>query len=114
MWSIGCIFCEMATGSVMFPGDSEIDTIFKIFKKFGTPSEADWPDLSSLPDFKPSFPKFPRKQWSEIRNMVAQVGPDGTALADELLQYDPAKRISAKRALLHPYLASAAVTSNDA
>lgn len=33
MWSVGCIFAEMVMqGSPLFPGDSEIDQIFKIFK----------------------------------------------------------------------------------
>ena len=30
--SCGCILSEMATGQALFPGDSEIDTIFKIFQ----------------------------------------------------------------------------------
>ena len=33
MWSVGCIFAEMVRrGHPLFPGDSEIDQIFKIFK----------------------------------------------------------------------------------
>jgi serine/threonine protein kinase len=33
MWSVGCIFAEMALrGNPLFPGDSEIDQIFKIFR----------------------------------------------------------------------------------
>jgi cyclin-dependent kinase len=32
MWSVGCIFAEMASRKPLFPGDSEIDEIFKIFK----------------------------------------------------------------------------------
>ena len=32
MWSVGCIFAEMCTRRPLFPGDSEIDEIFKIFK----------------------------------------------------------------------------------
>lgn len=32
MWSIGCIFAEMCTRKPLFPGDSEIDEIFKIFR----------------------------------------------------------------------------------
>ncbi|KAG6856133.1 hypothetical protein H0H87_007192 [Tephrocybe sp. NHM501043] len=33
MWSVGCIFAEMAMqGQPLFPGDSEIDQIFKIFR----------------------------------------------------------------------------------
>ena len=36
MWSAGCIIAEMATGQATFPGDSEIGTVFKIFKTIGT------------------------------------------------------------------------------
>ena len=32
VWSIGCIFAEMVTGRPLFPGDSEIDQLFQIFK----------------------------------------------------------------------------------
>jgi cyclin-dependent kinase len=32
MWSVGAIFAEMYTRKPLFPGDSEIDEIFKIFR----------------------------------------------------------------------------------
>ena len=32
MWSAGAIFAEMCTRKPLFPGDSEIDEIFKIFR----------------------------------------------------------------------------------
>ena len=32
MWSVGCIFAEMAMRTPLFPGDSEIDEIFRIFR----------------------------------------------------------------------------------
>ena len=32
MWSVGCIFAEMCMRKPLFPGDSEIDEIFKIFR----------------------------------------------------------------------------------
>ena len=32
MWSVGCIFAEMVTRKPLFPGDSEIAQIFKIFR----------------------------------------------------------------------------------
>lgn len=32
VWSIGCIFAEMVTGRPLFPGDSEIDQLFQMFK----------------------------------------------------------------------------------
>lgn len=103
IWSIGCVMAEMATNGPLFAGDSEIDTIFKIFQKLGTPTEQMWPGLAELPDFKPSFPKWPPKGWNQIRNTAAQVGPEGVDLLERLMMYDPRRRISARRALNHMY-----------
>ncbi|KAI0364869.1 Pkinase-domain-containing protein [Pilatotrama ljubarskyi] len=103
MWSVGCIFAEMcARGHPLFPGDSEIDQIFKIFRILGTPNEEIWPGVHQLPDYKPSFP-----HWSpqDLREHVPTLDPDGIDLLKLMLTYDTAKRISAKRTLLHPYFA---------
>eukprot|EP00406_Dinophysis_acuminata_P050524 CAMPEP_0179302142 /NCGR_PEP_ID=MMETSP0797-20121207/47911_1 /TAXON_ID=47934 /ORGANISM="Dinophysis acuminata, Strain DAEP01" /LENGTH=314 /DNA_ID=CAMNT_0021011661 /DNA_START=38 /DNA_END=982 /DNA_ORIENTATION=- len=103
LWSTGCVMGEMATAAPLFAGDSEIDTIFKIFMKLGTPSEQVWPGVSELPDFKPTFPKWPPRGWTKIRNTAQQVGQDGIDLLERLMCYDPKKRLSARRALQHSY-----------
>ncbi|KAI8608357.1 kinase-like domain-containing protein [Chytriomyces sp. MP71] len=102
MWSIGCIFAELSLKHPLFPGDSEIDEIFRIFRVLGTPNEDMWPGISGLPDYKPTFPQWNAKPLSEV---VPGLDTDGLDLLAQLLAYDPAARISAKRALLHPYLA---------
>merc|ERR1719191_2016849 len=103
LWGVGCILAEMATGAPLFAGDSEIDTAFKIFMKLGTPTEALWPGVSELPDFKATFPKWAPKGWANIRNTRAQVGSSGIDLLDKLMRYNPRTRISAREALAHPY-----------
>lgn len=100
MWSIGCIFAEMADRKPIFSGDSEIDQIFKIFKVLGTPTEETWPEVTYLSDYKPTFPKWHKQ---ELAAIVPSLDKNGIDLLEELLTYDPANRISAKRALLHPY-----------
>ncbi|KAF2472565.1 Pkinase-domain-containing protein [Lindgomyces ingoldianus] len=99
MWSVGCIFAEMCTRKPLFPGDSEIDEIFKIFRILGTPTEGDWPGVTSFPDFKPSFPKWQR---TDVANTVTTLDDLGLDLLEALLVYDPAGRISAKQAPATP------------
>ncbi|KAJ6629894.1 kinase-like domain-containing protein [Mycena sp. CBHHK59/15] len=103
MWSVGCIFAEMAmAGQPLFPGDSEIDQIFKIFRILGTPDEERWPGVKALPDYKATFP-----QWAaqELARVVPALDKDGIDMLQATLAYDSGKRISAKRALVHPYFA---------
>jgi len=111
LWSIGCVMGEMATGQPLFAGDSEIDTIFKIFQKLGTPTEAMWPGVSELPDYKPTFPRWPPRCWNQIRNTAAQVGADGIDLLEKLMCYDPRRRLSARQAVAHRYFVD--VVLND-
>lgn len=66
----------------------------------GTPAEAEWPGVTSFPDFKPSFPKWNR---TDIATIVPGLDDNGLDLLDALLVYDPAGRISAKQACQHPY-----------
>ncbi|XP_054565790.1 cyclin-dependent kinase 3 [Eptesicus fuscus] len=104
IWSVGCIFAEMVTCKALFPGDSEIDQLFRIFRTLGTPSEATWPGVTQLPDYKGSFPKWARKG---LEDVVPSLDPEGKDLLQQLLQYDPSQRISARGALAHPYFSSA-------
>ncbi|KAF1809756.1 cell division control protein 2 [Eremomyces bilateralis CBS 781.70] len=103
MWSVGCIFAEMCTRKPLFPGDSEIDEIFKIFKLLGTPSEENWPSVSSFPDYKSTFPQWQRN-WENP--LVPGLDDHGLDLLDLMLAFDPSMRLSAKQARVHPYFSS--------
>jgi cyclin-dependent kinase len=101
MWSVGCIFAEMAMRTPLFPGDSEIDELFRIFRVFGTPTESSWPGISSYPDFKPTFPKWSAK---DLKTTIkGALDDNGVDLLRKMLAYEPSKRISAREALKHPY-----------
>lgn len=100
MWSVGCIFAEMVTLRPLFPGDSQIDELFRIFRILGTPTEEHWKGVTSLPDYSPTFPQW---KGEELENVVNYLGPHGTQLWKSLLAYDPAHRVSAKTSMNHPY-----------
>jgi cyclin-dependent kinase 2 len=74
IWSIGCIFAEMITKRPLFPGDSEIDQLFRIFRTLGTPDECSWPGISTLPDYKSSFPKWPKQNLQKITKSLDTLG----------------------------------------
>ena len=100
MWSIGTIFVEMLNRRPLWPGDSEIDELFRIFRSLGTPDEDTWPGVSTLPDWKGTFPKWPRRSLRGTCPTLDEVGLD---LLTRMLAYQPSKRISAKAALAHPW-----------
>jgi serine/threonine protein kinase len=102
-WSVGCILAEMANNQPLFPGDSEIDTIFRIFRKLGSPNEQIWPGISQLPDFKESFPKWKPRNWDAIPGLTAGLGEQGIDLMSQFLIYSPKDRISCLRGIDHPY-----------
>ena len=60
LWSAGVILCEMLNNGIpFFPGDSEIDELFKIFRVLGSPCKGNWPEGMQLPDYNDSWPMWP-------------------------------------------------------
>jgi len=100
IWSIGCIFAEMATRRPLFHGDSEIDQLFKIFRILSTPNEETWPGVSELPDYKQSFPMW---RGNNLKDSVKILDAVGLDLLQKMLIYMPSERINAKSILKHPY-----------
>ncbi|CAM9339420.1 cyclin-dependent kinase 2-like isoform X1 [Lethenteron reissneri] len=98
VWSIGCIFAEMLTRRALFPGDSEIDQLFRIFRTLGTPDEGVWPGVSQLPDYKSTFPRWANQ---ELTKVVPTLNFEGRGLLALMLQYDPNQRVTANMALSH-------------
>lgn len=100
IWSTGCIIAEMITKKPLFPGDSEIDELYSIFKILGTPTEDNFPGVTQFTTYTSTFPKWQPKRLEDI---MPDADPLAIDLISQMLVYDPAKRISAKAALDHPY-----------
>ena len=100
IWSIGVIFAEMANRRPLWPGDSEIDELYKIFRTLGTPTEQTWPGVTRLPDYKQTFPKWPARPLSQ---RVPTLDAAGVDLLRQTLIYEPSGRITAKTSMDHEY-----------
>eukprot|EP00632_Arachnochrysis_sp_CCMP2950_P003959 CAMPEP_0185704084 /NCGR_PEP_ID=MMETSP1164-20130828/16229_1 /TAXON_ID=1104430 /ORGANISM="Chrysoreinhardia sp, Strain CCMP2950" /LENGTH=377 /DNA_ID=CAMNT_0028371423 /DNA_START=253 /DNA_END=1386 /DNA_ORIENTATION=+ len=131
VWSVGCIFGEMANGHPLFAGTSEADQLRKIFKVLGTPSVRDYPGLAELPDYRPEdFGGGPpiaatttqtgpplaathhhQQPLANLRtypprrlaDVVPNLDPVGIELLSRMIVYDPGRRCSAADAMKHPY-----------
>ncbi|VDK67986.1 unnamed protein product [Onchocerca ochengi] len=100
IWSIGCIFAEMAMKTALFKGDSEIDQIFRIFSILATPKK-DVFGMQNLARIKALFPDYEENRLQEILNNY--MDEDGIKILQAMLNYDPKARISAKKLLKDPY-----------
>ena len=101
VWAIGTIFVEMVTKRPLFPGDSEIDQLYKIFRQLGTPTEEVWPGVSQLQDWNTAFPRWAKADYG--KNVTNHLDHNGLDLLERLLAYSPKDRITAKDSLNHPY-----------
>ncbi|CAO3625582.1 unnamed protein product [Cunninghamella blakesleeana] len=101
LWSAGCIFAEMASGSPLFPGSSVSDQLQCIFKVLGTPTEENWPNVSQVPEYKRDFEIFAPIPLESILPKLDALGID---LLKKLIEYPPEKRITASDALQRKFL----------
>ncbi|CAE6414983.1 unnamed protein product [Rhizoctonia solani] len=104
MWSAGCIVAEMArAGGLLFRGSRSLKVELQleaIFKNLGTPDEEIWPGVGSLPGWK----EFPMHEPKSATELFPGLSGDGMDFVLQCLFYPPQYRISARRALIHPWL----------
>ncbi|KAK2822698.1 hypothetical protein Q5P01_022763 [Channa striata] len=101
MWAVGCIMAELYTLRPLFPGNSEVDEIFKICQVLGTPKKSDWPEgynLAASMNFR-----FPKCVPTSLRSLIPNASDEAITLMKDMLQWDPEKRLSAAQALQSPY-----------
>jgi len=131
MWSIGCLFAEIALGEPLFNGESEVEQLFKIFNFVGAPSvelfneKYKISDEASikLPNWErihfghscqdPGSEEFkhlvnsyiPGREQSlyKLMELKGKLGKSGMDLLWRLLDLDPNNRITAAEAIKHEY-----------
>lgn len=91
IWSLGCIFYEIDSLRVLFQGDSDIGTLFKICKRFGEPNEWLMPKLKQMKFYNPDI-CFKLNNDDAIDDYM-------DACISNMLLYDSCKRPSAEEVL---------------
>ena len=100
IWGLGCVFFEILTLVPLFPGDNELDEIYKINNILGSPSEELFQKFrknsSNSNEIKNDYQKG-----IGIQKYLTHVSPKTVDLINKMLAYDPDKRLTAKQCLNH-------------
>lgn len=107
MWGVGCIFAEIILRTPLFPGETDVEQLAKIFNILGTPTVANWPNVNLLPNFMDFEHRFPMdlthlfdSSWKAEKQGKSQPGqlqyPPALDLILKLLSLNPLKRLTAK------------------
>ncbi|KAF2098554.1 CMGC/CDK/CDK7 protein kinase [Rhizodiscina lignyota] len=105
VWSVGCVFAELALRTPYMAGETDIHQVEIISQAIGTPTEDNWPGVSKLPGYVPiakdkQVPLRPKRDFEPI---FRSIGPVALDLLLATLRLDPRKRISAKGFLQHEW-----------
>ncbi|XP_054654919.1 serine/threonine-protein kinase ICK-like isoform X2 [Dunckerocampus dactyliophorus] len=100
-WAVGCIMAELYTLRPLFPGSSEVDTIFKICQVLGTPRKNDWPEGFQLASAM--YFRWPQCVPSNLKTLIPNASPEAIHLMTDMLQWDPKKRPTSAQSLRYSY-----------
>jgi mitogen-activated protein kinase 1/3 len=105
VWSVGCILAEMLVGRPLFPGRDYHNQLWLIIEVLGTPNMEDYYNikLKRAREYIRSLPFVKKVPFANLFNSEA-INPLAIDLLENLLVFNPAKRITVDNALNHPYL----------
>ncbi|XP_077350799.1 cyclin-dependent kinase 6 [Festucalex cinctus] len=97
VWSAGCVFAELFLLKPLFNGFSEAHQLQMIFDFIGLPSKDEWPQNSPVTYSLNLGAKNPNPL------LLHSLNPYERDLLLQCLTFTPSRRISAARALAHPF-----------
>lgn len=102
IWAVGCILAELLLRVPLFPGESDLDQLTKIFGVFGNPTEENWPGVKALSDFIEfkTFPSIP------LKSIFTAAGDDLLQLIESMLVLNPIARKSCTECLKMPFFSN--------
>ncbi|KAI9739540.1 MAG: TFIIH complex serine/threonine-protein kinase subunit kin28 [Cirrosporium novae-zelandiae] len=112
IWSTGLVFAELILRTPFIAGNSDMHQLELICQAIGTPTEENWPGVSTLPDFIDFAADTSKSTYTPIRGRdfymatFGTAGPLGVDVLMSMLTLDPRKRATATQVLQHSWWTS--------
>ncbi|CAL2030858.1 hypothetical protein CAEBREN_18169 [Caenorhabditis brenneri] len=103
IWSVGCIIAELLLRTPIFPGETDIDQLVKIYNVLGCPTLETWPNMNKMN----SFITLRADNETPGLNFIFSAAPqDLIDLLIKMWTFDPVKRVNCTQALQAEYFRS--------
>lgn len=101
IFALGAIMAELYMMRPLFPGNSEMDQIYKLCAVMGSPSKYEWPEGHELAaDMEFEFPRF---QETPLNQIIKNASDEGLDLMKRMMRFNPTDRPTAVECLEHPF-----------
>lgn len=99
IWGAGCIMAHLILEKPLFDEETEPELIESIFRLLGTPTDTELVQAKKFPNHLENFDSE-----TVLFSLFPELCDNGVDFISKLLEVNPSKRLTAKEALLHPYL----------
>ncbi|KAK6534570.1 TFIIH complex serine/threonine-protein kinase subunit kin28 [Arthrobotrys megalospora] len=99
IFSLGLVFCELMLRTPFLPGNTDLHQLELICQALGTPTEENWPGVTSLPGYHEAGVHVKERGTDFFMNTFIAAGESGVELLMKMIRLDPRRRCSAREAL---------------
>ncbi|CEP61484.1 TFIIH complex serine/threonine-protein kinase subunit KIN28 LALA0_S03e03884g [Lachancea lanzarotensis] len=102
IWSVGIIFAELMLRIPYLPGKDDVDQIDVTFRALGTPTDRDWPEISTFGTYN-KIQVYPPPSREELRRRFIAATENALDVMSGMLTMNPHKRLSPIQCLTSEY-----------
>ncbi|KAF8544240.1 kinase-like domain-containing protein [Trichophaea hybrida] len=101
VYALGVVFAELILRVPYLAGETDVNQLVVIANALGTPTEQNWPGVTSLPGYVIPNPEnqLPEVDLVNLKRQFSSVSTSGVELLHGMIRLDPKKRLTSRKAL---------------
>lgn len=102
VWSVGVIFAELMLRTPYLPGQDDINQMEVTFRALGTPTDRDWPEVSTFASYN-NLKTYPPPSRDELRKRFIAATESALNFMENMLKMNPHERWTTTQCLESDY-----------